>query len=91
VAANATAILNDINLSTSQRLLEGSQKTKAQTPENPGLPVSPRNVNRVCSPDAFHTGRETLLDGGNKENVAIKVNDLKTTLGRKRTSVAPCA
>jgi hypothetical protein len=82
VAANATAILKDINFSTSVSVapLRGRQ-----IPRKPRKAmVGPRIFNRVRYPAGFHTGLGTHFSGGNKGNVGNKVNALKTTPVGKR-------
>jgi hypothetical protein len=45
------------------------------------LEPRPRIFDHVYSPGGFHSGVETHFVVGNKGNVRIKVNDLKTTPG----------
>jgi hypothetical protein len=47
----------------------------------------PRIFDHVYSPGGFHSGVETHFVVGNKGNVRIKVNDLKTTPGAETPGV----
>jgi hypothetical protein len=84
VAASATAILKDINLSSFPRHPFSERQISLQPGKATVCTGLAHAFYRRAITNRFHARPGTHSMLGNKGNVANKVNDLKTTPARKR-------